>query len=274
MSKEAMEAVLANSTSKGGPRGVLLALAWKTFDRRPPFKGPFTVRYIAALANVQDRQARADIATLRKLGELVVTGKSGREYVYGVNVACANYAASDIDNYAASDIDNYAASDIVTAHDHTNYAASDIDNYAASDIDNYAASDIVTMQHPAYGSYKETRNKIVTRGNVAPAILDNNLTGQADAEQTPPPSPPPQPARDVQALWVGIQRIMTEDFSEAQQESWLRRVVPGWSGPGILCLRVTSSFQADLLKTRYKLAIEAAAWKITGKKTIVEVKRI
>ena len=246
MSKEAMEAVLANSKTKPGLRGYLLALAWKTYDKTPIFTGPFTVRYIATLANVEHRQAQTAIARLKKMGELVITGKQGREYVYGVNVALANYAVSDVDNYAASDVDNYAA------------------------------SDVLTTQYPAFGSYKETRNKIEQEVTSQPPsrskIAQNGA--EADAEQTLPPYPPPQPSLEVRALWLGILEIMKAEFGEAQQDNWLKKIVPGWSGPGILCLRVSGSFNADTIRSRYRAGIEAAAWKITGKKVIVEVRRI
>ena len=268
MSKEAMEAVLANSKTKPGLRGYLLALAWKTYDKTPIFTGPFTVRYIATLANVEHRQAQTAIARLKKMGELVITGKQGREYVYGVNVALANYAVSDVDNYAVSDV--------VDDGGDANYAVSDVDNYAVSDVDNYAASDVLTTQYPAFGSYKETRNKIEQEVTSQPPsrskIAQNGA--EADAEQTLPPYPPPQPSLEVRALWLGILEIMKAEFGEAQQDNWLKKIVPGWSGPGILCLRVSGSFNADTIRSRYRAGIEAAAWKITGKKVIVEVRPI
>jgi len=79
---------------------------------------------------------------------------------------------------------------------------------------------------------------------------------------------------EVRALWLGILEIMKAEFGEAQQDNWLKKIVPGWSGPGILCLRVSGSFNADTIRSRYRAGIEAAAWKITGKNVIVEVKPI
>ena len=251
MSKEAMEAVLANSKSKGGPRGVLLALAWKTYDRAPPFKGAFTVRYIATLANVQHRQAQADVAALKKLGELVIIGKQGREHVYGVNVALANYVPSDVDNYAVSDADTLQRS--------ANYVPSDVDNYVPSDVDNYVPSDVLTTSHPAYRSYKETRNKNQQEGTPAtPGLYHlNGRMAETEEEQTTTPLPPsPMGVMEAKVVWRLILDDLTDQKSKHELDSWHARVKKvAWRDDGALILRGESSLMRF---EQFRIAVEYA----------------
>jgi hypothetical protein len=263
MSQEAMEAVLANSKATLPLRGILLALAWKTYDNTPPFKGPFTVRYIAMLANVKHRQAQTHIATLRKLGELVITGKQGREYVYGVNVPLANYAVSDVDNYAVSDV-------VDDEHD-ANYAVSDVDNYAVSDVDNYAVSDVVTTQYPAFGSYKETRNKNNNGVTSHPASANRvDALAEQTAEQTPTP-PPPSPASDV---WRRMRDDLRSEMTPQQFDTWLTGVRASWLADGTLQLLTRSRYTAEMLATRYSERVVLAAEAAAGRALDIEIRSV
>ena len=267
MSKEAMEAVLANSKANLPLRGILLALAWKTYDRAPPFTGPFTVRYIAMLANVKHRQAQTHIANLRKLGELVVMGKLGREYVYGVNITLANYAGNDVDNYAGNDVDNYANYAGNDVDNYANYAGNDVDNYAGNDVDNYAnyaGNDVVTTQYPAFGSYKETRNKIITRGVTSEPrsiSFDENLARDAEAEQTSPPPPPPLPS--AADAWRRMREVLRQQIGGAQYQTWFLGTTAEWVGDEFH-IAVRTSHAVDLLSARYSERIQDAARTVIG----------
>jgi len=284
MSEAARRAVRLHSKATGGDLACLLELAGFCDERHDAFVCWPSQRTLANFLHVNERTVRDYIAHLKAMGEVTAIPRGRRNYYtlrlpeasgeeYRELLAPNRVNRPSIDDTGSPDPEYIGSPDPTlgdTGSPDPEYTGSPDPEYIGSITHQYRVNRPSHMK----GSEREYEREYEREVFPSPILESTARQPNAEEEQTPPPSPPPQPGMEVRALWVGIQRLMADEFSEAQQDSWLKRIVPGWSSPGILCLRVPGTFKADMIRSRYSAGIQAAAWKITGKNVIVEVKPI